>query len=85
MLSTCRQRNWNNGWQRRRVGGAAIGPTDHGHPAQARAALTAADYAHMRKVVGFLRRHLAQRPSDDIMHTRWRYSLMNWGHDPLKD
>ena len=44
-----------------------------------------ADVQHMRKVVGFVRRHLAQRPGDDIMHTRWRYSLMNWGHDPLKD
>jgi len=30
-------------------------------------------------------RHLAQRPDGDVEHTRWRYSLMNWGHDPLKD
>jgi hypothetical protein len=29
------------------------------------------------------RRHLAQRPSGDVSDTRWRYSLMNWGHDPL--
>ncbi|MCO5994138.1 DUF3140 domain-containing protein [Actinoallomurus rhizosphaericola] len=43
------------------------------------------DYAHMRKVVGYIRRHLAQRPDGDIRETRWRYSLMNWGHDPLKD
>ena len=42
------------------------------------------DYAHMRKVVGFVRRHLAQRPAN-IVTSRWRYSLMNWGHDPLKD
>ncbi|MEU7690326.1 DUF3140 domain-containing protein [Microbispora hainanensis] len=42
------------------------------------------DYAHMRKVVGYVRRHLAQRPSGDVRDTRWRYSLMNWGHDPLK-
>ena len=42
------------------------------------------DYAHMRKVVGFVARHSVQRPAGDIMHTRWRYSLMNWGHDPLK-
>jgi hypothetical protein len=41
------------------------------------------DYAHMRKVVGFIRRHLAQRP-DNTVTSRWRYSLMNWGHDPLK-
>jgi hypothetical protein len=41
------------------------------------------DYQHMRKVVGYVRRHLAQRPSGDVQDTRWRYSLMNWGHDPL--
>ena len=47
--------------------------------------LTDDDYAHMRKVVGYVRRHLAQRPSEeDIEDSRWRYSLMNWGHDPLK-
>ena len=40
------------------------------------------DYAHMRKVVGFVRRHLAQRPSRNPETSRWRYSLMNWGHDP---
>lgn len=43
-----------------------------------------ADYAHMRKVVGFVRRHSAQRP-ENIYTSRWRYSLMNWGHDPLKE
>jgi hypothetical protein len=43
------------------------------------------DYARMRKVVGYVHRHLAQRPSGDVTDTRWRYSLMNWGHDPLKD
>ena len=41
------------------------------------------DYEHMRKVVGYVRRHLAQRPSGDVEDTRWRHSLMNWGHDPL--
>jgi uncharacterized protein DUF3140 len=42
------------------------------------------DVAHMRKVVGYVHRHLAQRPtSEDIGTSRWRYSLMNWGHDPL--
>jgi hypothetical protein len=29
-------------------------------------------------------RHSAQRPSGDVKDTRWRYSLKNWGHDPLK-
>ena len=46
--------------------------------------LTEADYRHMKKVIGYCRRHLAQRPWGDVMHTRWRWSLMNWGHDPLK-
>lgn len=44
---------------------------------------TANDYAHMRKVVGFICRHLAQQPANPVT-SRWRYSLMNWGHDPLK-
>jgi hypothetical protein len=42
------------------------------------------DYAHMRKVVGYVRRHCAQRPQN-IYTSRWRYSLMNWGHDPTKE
>jgi len=51
--------------------------------------LTDADYAHMKKVIGYCRRHLAQRPAaerlgGDITNTRWRWSLMNWGHDPLR-
>ena len=43
------------------------------------------DAAHMRKVVGYVHRHLAQRPAGDVSETAWRHSLMNWGHDPLKD
>jgi Protein of unknown function (DUF3140) len=46
--------------------------------------LTDADREHMRTVVGYVRRHLAQRPDGDVSETPWRYSLMNWGHDPLK-
>lgn len=46
---------------------------------------TESDYSHMNKVVGYVHRHSAQRPSGDIENTAWRYSLMNWGHDPLKD
>ena len=43
------------------------------------------DYAHMKKVVGYVHRHLAQKPSKEAIETsNWRYSLMNWGHDPLK-
>ena len=46
--------------------------------------LTESDYIHMRKVVGYVKRHGAQRPAGDVTHTRWRYSLMNWGHDPQR-
>ena len=46
--------------------------------------LTDADYRHMRKVVGYVERHTAQRPRGDVRDTRWRSSLMNWGHDPLR-
>ena len=53
---------------------------------KAKAALNEEDYRHMRKVVGYVHRHLAQGgPADDMQHSRWRYSLMNWGHDPVKD
>ena len=57
--------------------------------AKAVADLTDGDYAHMKKVIGYCRRHLAQRPlawkkGGDIKDTRWRWSLMNWGHDPLR-
>ncbi len=47
--------------------------------------LTDADYAHMRKVVGYVHRHLKQRPSGDIADTHWTYSLKNWGHDPTRE
>ena len=44
-----------------------------------------ADYADMKKVTGYVHRHLAQGgPAEDKEHSRWRYSLMNWGHDPSK-
>ena len=46
--------------------------------------LTEDDHAAMRKVVGYVHRHSKQRPGGDVADTRWRKSLMNWGHDPLK-
>lgn len=49
-----------------------------------KAELTDDDFAHMRKVVGYVHRHKAQRP-DNVVTSRWRYSLMNWGHDPMKE
>ncbi|QXV55983.1 DUF3140 domain-containing protein [Amycolatopsis sp. TNS106] len=49
-----------------------------------KADLSSEDEQHMRKVVGYVHRHLAQRPSGDVENTTWRHSLMNWGHDPCK-
>ena len=42
------------------------------------------DHADMRKVVGYVKRHSAQKPKGDTTDTDWRYSLMNWGNDPEK-
>lgn len=42
------------------------------------------DIHEMNRVVSYVHRHMAQRPDGDITDTRWRYSLMNWGHDPLR-
>ena len=50
-----------------------------------KADLTDEQYEHMQKVVGYINRHLAQRPDSEIEDSNWRYSLMNWGHDPMKD
>ena len=60
--------------------GERIGQIKAARPAD----LTDDDYADMRKVVGYVHRHMAQKPKSEIEHSRWRYSLMNWGHDPLK-
>jgi hypothetical protein len=49
--------------------------------------LTEDDADHMKKVVGYVKRHLAQKPDkagDELEHTRWTASLKNWGHDPVK-
>ncbi len=42
------------------------------------------DVEHMRRVNGYVKRHLGQGPKGDVEDSKWRYSLMNWGHDPLK-
>lgn len=46
--------------------------------------LTDDDLAHMKKVVGYVARHSKQGPKKDVQTSDWRYSLMNWGHDPLR-
>ncbi len=36
-------------------------------------------------MTGYVKRQLAQEPaSEEIEDSRWRYSLMNWGYDPLE-
>ena len=74
----------------RRVGFRRNGGESVGHASGRRivrllrhGAKTDEDYAHMRKVAGFVARHRAQEPAN-MVTSRWRYSLMNWGHDPLK-
>ena len=48
--------------------------------------LTADQWDHMATVVGYIKRHLSQGgPEKNVEESDWRYSLMNWGHDPLKD
>ncbi|MBA2534142.1 MAG: DUF3140 domain-containing protein [Rubrobacter sp.] len=43
------------------------------------------DLEHMNKVTSYVHRHLGQGPKkQNIEDSRWRYSLMNWGHAPLK-
>ena len=87
-------RSWLDTPQSRKVGMTRRGETESVGRQSARriiairdtpvADLTEADYRQMRKVIGYCRRHLAQRPWGDVTDTRWRWSLMNWAHDPLK-
>ncbi|SDS34744.1 DUF3140 domain-containing protein [Christiangramia echinicola] len=46
--------------------------------------LNNSDYEHMKKVNSYIARHSAQKPEDGIKESDWRYSLKNWGHDPIK-
>lgn len=43
--------------------------------------LTSGDYDHMNKVISYISRHKAQKPSGDVKDTKWNYSLKNWGYD----
>jgi hypothetical protein len=42
------------------------------------------DVDRMRRVTSYVKRHLGQKPKGGVEDSKWRYSLMNWGHDPLK-
>ena len=49
--------------------------------------LTDDQWDHMAKVVGYVHRHLKQKPDkpkDELKDMKWTHSLKNWGHDPLK-
>lgn len=41
------------------------------------------DIHQMKRVVSYIKRHLAQRPAE-VAGSNWAYSLKNWGHDPTK-
>lgn len=82
---------WLESDESHKVGDKSSGGESTGHASGRRivkllrtkkAEYTESDFDHMRKVVGYVHRHLAQRPKGDIGDTAWRYSLMNWGHDP---
>ena len=93
-LTNAELRAWLETPQSRQVGMVRKGETESVGRQSARrivairetpaADLTDADYRHMKKVIGYCRRHLAQRPWGDVTDTRWRWSLMNWGHDPAR-
>jgi hypothetical protein len=93
-MSAAELSDWLGTPESKQVGDKSSGGESTGHESGRRivellgtrkADLDEDDAAHMRKVVGYVHRHLAQRPAGDATDTRWRHSLMNWGHDPLKD
>lgn len=76
------------------VGSRAYGEESVGHAAgrelvgilgRGRDELDEREWRLVRKAVGVIRRHRAQWPDGDVEHSRWRWALMNWGHDPLED
>ena len=85
---------WLDGDESKSVGQKSAGATEStGHSSgrhivqileTKKADLSLGDYDHMRKVVGYVKRHLAQRPSGEVNDSAWRFSLMNWGHDPVR-
>lgn len=92
-MSASELKKWLDRGESKTVGQKRTGGESTGHQAGRRlvdvlrtkkADYTEDDLRHMRKVTGYVKRHLAQRPDGDVSETRWRYSLMNWGHDPMK-
>jgi hypothetical protein len=93
-MSAAEIEEWLEGEESRRVGFTREGESESvGRQAGRQTArilgtpepeLGEADYRHMRRVAGFVKRHRAQEPANPVT-SRWRWSLMNWGHDPLRD
>ena len=75
---------WNAG-EGRRGGRPSIGRRIAELKRKKVAELSDDEYAHLQKVAGYVHRQKAERPKGDLTQTPWRFSLMNWGHDPLKD
>jgi len=46
--------------------------------------LTKGDFTCMEKVNNLIATIYQKKPNSDLTHTKWRYALMNLGHDPLK-
>ena len=88
--------NWLETDQAKEAGDHGDGGESTGHKSGRRiveikhtkkADLSDADYDHMKKVVGYVKRHLEQKPGkskDELEGMTWTHSLKNWGHDPLK-
>lgn len=49
-----------------------------------KADLTDDDYHQMKRVISYISRHKAQKPSGELEDSRWTYSLKNWGYDYSK-
>lgn len=94
-MSAAEMEDWLQSDESRSVGWAPEGGEAVGHRSGRRIVavertrkpdLSDDDWAHMAEVVGYVKRHLAQGgPARDVATSRWRYSLMNWGHDPMKE
>ncbi|MES2830431.1 MAG: DUF3140 domain-containing protein [Pseudomonadota bacterium] len=94
-MSSSALKKWLDTDDSRRVGQKAAGSDESiGHRSgerilkileKSKDGLKADDYTHMQKVVSYVRRHMAQGPTvKNVADSDWRFSLMNWGHDPLK-
>ena len=46
--------------------------------------LTKTNFEHMERATEYINKKLSERPEGDVTESIWRYTLMSWGHDPLK-